>query len=35
MPVDLVHTVVEVVSPGNASDDRVKKAGMLVGRRQA
>jgi Uma2 family endonuclease len=30
MPSDLVHTVVEVVSPGNASDDRVKKAGLYA-----
>lgn len=31
MPADLVHTVVEVVSPSNATDDRVKKAGIYAG----
>ncbi|MDQ7903358.1 Uma2 family endonuclease [Phytohabitans sp. ZYX-F-186] len=30
-PADLVHTVIEVVSPSNASDDRVKKAALYAG----
>lgn len=29
-PAELVHTVIEVVSPSNASDDRVKKAALYA-----
>ncbi|MGH3735771.1 MAG: Uma2 family endonuclease [Micromonosporaceae bacterium] len=30
VPADLVHTVVEVVSPSNATDDRVKKTALYA-----
>lgn len=30
IPAELVHTVVEVVSPSNASDDRVRKAALYA-----